>query len=132
MQLNKGKQLSDFPFTYFCNKLGVKLTESTAKCPNPIPFQSELIKFKNIQQAVDNLNEDSDEKELYAIIGAAIRAIGDVLPDVPAETLENVITNATEDVIPGHSCPIKDKKCREQSQGLCNMLCFLPGIKAPG
>jgi len=132
MQTNKGKQLSDFPFTYFCNNLGVKLTESTANCPNPIPFRSELINFKNIQQAVDDLNENPDEKELYSIIGGAIKAIGDALPDVSAETLENVVTNATEDMIPDHSCPIKDQKCREQSQGLCSMLCLLPGIKAPG
>jgi hypothetical protein len=43
-----------------------------------------------------------------------------------------MVTNATEDIIPDNRCPIKNEKCREQSQGFCSMICLLPGIKAPG
>jgi hypothetical protein len=110
----------------------VKITNSISTCPNPIKFQSDLIQFQNIQKAVEDLNENPNLKELYPIIGAAIKEIGGLLSDIPIETLENLITKAEKDVIPTHSCPIKDKKCQEQSQGLCNMMCLLPGIKAPG
>jgi hypothetical protein len=130
--MNKSKQLSDFPFTYFCNNLGVKLTNSIANCPNAIPFRSELVEFQNIQQAVKTLNENPDAKEFYSIIAAAIQEIGEITSDIPTDMLEDMVTNATEDVIPAHSCPIKYEKCREQSQGLCSMMCLLPGIKAPG
>ena len=116
IQINKGKQLSDFPFACFCDYLGVKITNSIANCPNPIKFQSELIKFQNIQKAVDDLNENPDDKELYPIIGRAMKEIGGILPDIPIETLENLLRNARKDVIPAHSCPIKDKKCQEQSK----------------
>ena len=110
----------------------MKLSTSTASCQNPILFRPELIAFKNIQQVVEELHQNPNNKELYSIIGAAIKAIGEISNDLPANMLEDMVTNATQDVIPTHACPVKDQKCREQSQGLCNMLCLLPGIKAPG
>jgi hypothetical protein len=47
---------------------------------------------------------------------------------------KNIVRNAGNEVVPAKSCPIKDKSCREQSTGLCGILCGLPlpGIKAPG
>jgi len=61
-----------------------------------------------------------------------IREIGEILPGVPLETLETIVMNAGHDMIPGKTCPIKDKKCREQSNALCGIMHVLPGIKAPG
>jgi hypothetical protein len=40
--------------------------------------------------------------------------------------------NASQEVIPVNTCPIKNKDQREQSSGICGIMCGLPGIKAPG
>jgi hypothetical protein len=103
-----------------------------ATTASPILFQSNLISFKNIYHAVENLNKNLDDRELVPVIGMAIKEIGDILPGVPLETLETIVMNAGHDVIPAKSCPIKDQKCRQQSTALCGIMSVLPGIKAPG
>lgn len=40
--------------------------------------------------------------------------------------------NASQDVIPVNTCPVRSKNCREQSAGICGIMNGLPGIKAPG
>ncbi len=95
-------------------------------------FRSNLVHFQNIHHAVDNLNKNPHDRELFSIIGMAIREIGEVLPGVPLETLESIVMNAGLETIPAKSCPIKDKNCREQSKALCGIMHVLPGIKAPG
>jgi hypothetical protein len=40
--------------------------------------------------------------------------------------------NASKEVIPVNTCPVRNKNCREQSSGICGIMCALPGIKAPG
>ena len=132
LQGNKGKLLSDFSFARFCDYIGIKLTSSIADTPNPIPFRSDLVEFKNIYQTAEKLHKNSDDRELFSIIGMAIREMGEILPGVPLETLENIVMNVGHEMIPAKSCPIKDKKCREQSNAVCSMMCVLPGIKAPG
>jgi hypothetical protein len=132
LQMNKGKDLSSFSFARFCDYIGVKLTNSRASAANPILFRSNLVDFKNIYQTVENLNKNPDDKELFSIIGMAIREIGEILPGVPLETLKTTVMNAGHDMIPAKSCPIKDKKYREQSKALCGIMHVLPGIKAPG
>jgi hypothetical protein len=132
LQMNKGKKLSDFSFARFCDYIGIKLTSSMANAPNPTLFQSDLVEFKNIYQTVEKLNKNPDDKELLSIVGIAIREIGEILPGVPLQTLKNMVMNAGHEMIPAKSCPIKDKKCREQSNALCGIMCVLPDVKAPG
>ncbi|CAF0877594.1 unnamed protein product [Rotaria sordida] len=129
---NSGKFLSDFPFTRFCDYIGVKVTDNCARCPDPIPFRPELVKFKNIYHAVQALVDEPHNIENLNIVGSTIKELGDTLPGVPIETLENIVLNAGSDIIPASNCPIRDKACRQQSTGLCGILCALPGIKAPG
>ena len=124
--------MSDFPFARFCDYIGIKITDNVAKCPNPIPFRSELVAFKNVYHIVQNLANNPRNKENLAIIGSAIKELGDTLPGVPLETLQNIVMNVGYDVVPVSSCPIRDKTCREQSTGICGIMCGLPGIKAPG
>lgn len=132
LQENPAKSLSDFPFARFCDYIGVKLTDNTANCPNPITFRPELVDFKNIYHTVDELVNDSTNATKLAIVGSAIKELGDTLPGIPVETLLNIVMNASRDVIPASSCPILDKSCRENSVGICSIMSSLPGIKAPG
>ncbi|CAF4569935.1 unnamed protein product [Rotaria sp. Silwood2] len=132
LQVNKGKFLSDFPFTRFCDYIGVKVTDNYSNCPDPIPFRSELIEFKNIYHVVQELANDPNNIKNLTIIGSALKELGDTLPGVVAETLQNIVLNAGNELVPARSCPVLDKSCREQSTGLCGILCGLPGIKACG
>ncbi|CAF1503058.1 unnamed protein product [Adineta steineri] len=129
---NSGKILADFPFARFCDYIGVKVTDNYASCTNPIEFREDLIKFKNVYHAVRDLGHNPNNVENLAIIGSAVKDLGDTLPGVPIETLQNIVMSASQEIIPNDSCPIKDKKCREQSSGICGIMCGLPGIKAPG
>lgn len=131
-QLNGNKPLSAFPFSQFCSTIGVKLTKNYFGSPDPIPYRTDLIQFKNIQNIIGELNRNPNAKEFYLIVGAAVKELEGSPSDLPTEMLESMVANATEDVIPVRTCPVKDPKCREQSQGLCYMLARLPGIKAPG
>ncbi|CAF3768377.1 unnamed protein product [Rotaria sp. Silwood1] len=132
LQINKGKFLSDFPFARFCDYIGVKLTDNYTNCPDPILFRPELIKFKNIYHVAQELANDPNNITKLAIIGSAIKELGDTLPNVAVKTLQNIVLNAGSEVVPASNCPIQDKCCREQSIGLCGILCGLPGITAPG
>jgi hypothetical protein len=132
LQASGGKMLSDFPFARFCDYIGVKLTDNYAHCPNPIVFKDDLIKFKNIHHVVRDLAHHPGNTQNLGIIGSAIREMGDTLPGVPTETLESIVMNAGDEVIPGNSCPVRKKQHREQSSGICGIMCGLPGVKAPG
>jgi hypothetical protein len=88
LQVNKGKVLSDFPFTRFCEYIGVIITGNYTHCSDPISFRSELIKFKNISHVVQELVNDPNNSQNLAIIGSAIKDLGDNLRNVPMETLE--------------------------------------------
>jgi hypothetical protein len=132
LQLNKKKDLSSFPFARFCDYIGVKLTNAVVNAANPIVFRSNLVSFKNIYQTMENLNKNPKDREFLSIIGTTIKEIGEILPGVPLETLQSIVMNAGHDLIPAKSCPIKDKKCREQCKALCGIMQVLPGVKAPG
>jgi hypothetical protein len=132
LELNNGKLLADFPFARFCDYIGVKLTDNCANCPDPIEFQEDLINFKNVYHAGRDLENNPNNSQNLAIIGSAIKELGDTLPGVPIETLQHIVMSVSEEVIPVNTCPIKDKDQREQSTGLCGIMCGLPGIKAPG
>ncbi|CAF4229422.1 unnamed protein product [Rotaria sp. Silwood2] len=132
LQANDGKLLSDFPFTRFCDYIGVKITDNCIDCPDPIPFQPELVTFKNVYDIVQNLANDPDNIKYFTIVALAIKELDDTFPGISVETLQNIVMNADHDVIPSSNCPIQDKSCREQSTGICSILCVLPGIKAPG
>jgi hypothetical protein len=81
---------------------------------------------------VRDLVHNPNNVQNLAIIGSAVKELGDTLPGVPIETLQNIVMNASEEVIPMNTCPIKNKNHREQSSGICGIMCGLPGIKAPG
>lgn len=132
LQLNSDKILADFPFARFCDYLGVKVTDNYANCPDKINFREDLIEFKNIYRVVQSLEYDPNNTQSLALVGSAIKELGDTLPGVPIETLQNIVMNANREVIPNSSCPVKDKEYKEQSCGLCGIMCALPGIKAPG
>ncbi len=132
LQLSNGKLLTDFPFARFCDYIGVKVTDNLANCSNPIQFREELIKFKNVYHVVRDLVYNPNNVENLAIIGSAVKELGDTLPGVPIETLQNIVMNASQEIIPINSCPIRNKNQREQSSGICGIMCGLPGIKAPG
>ena len=132
IQINNGKLLSEFPFARFCDYIGVKVTDNFANCPSPIEFREELIKFKNVHHVVKDLTQNPDNVDNLAIIGSAVKELGDTLPGVPLETLQNIVMNASDDVIPVNTCPVRHKNQRDQSSGLCGIMCGLPGIKAPG
>jgi len=132
LQLNNGKLLTDFPFARFCDYIGVKVTDNFANCSNPIQFREDLIKFKNVYHVVRDLVHNPNNVQNLVIIGSAVKELGDTLPGVPIETLQNIVMSASEDVIPLNTCPVRNKNCREQSSGICGIMCALPGIKAPG
>ncbi|CAF1376311.1 unnamed protein product [Rotaria sordida] len=131
LQINDDKLLSDFPFTRFCDYIGVKITDNYIDCPNPIPFQPELVAFKNVYHVVQNLVNDPNNIKYLTIVASAIKDVDDKLSCVPVETLQTIVMNANRDIIPSSKCPIQDASCREQSKGICSILCVLPGIKAP-
>ncbi|CAF2870793.1 unnamed protein product [Rotaria sp. Silwood2] len=128
---NSGKSLSDYLTGRFCESIGVKVTGYLAGCDNPIPFKPEMVQFKNVSNAAQALASEPKNGEYLAIVGSVVKELGDALPDVSVETLQNLVANAGSDVIPANKSPIKDKSCRQQSIGLCGILCGLPGIKAP-
>lgn len=132
LQLNSGKLLTDFPFARFCDYIGVKVTDNFANCPDPIEFREDLIQFKNVHHIVRDLERNPNKTDDLAIIGSAVKELGDTLPGVPIETLKNIVMSATEEVVPGSSCPVRNKNHRDRSTGICGIMCALPGIKAPG
>jgi hypothetical protein len=132
LQLNSGKLLTDFPFARFCDYIGVKLTDNIATCSDSIEFQEDLVKFKNVYHAVSDLQHNPNNQQNLTIIGSAIKELGDTLPGVPIETLQYIVMSASEEVTPINTCPIKNKDQREKSNGICGIMCGLPGIKAPG
>lgn len=132
LQVNSGKLLTDFPFARFCDYIGVKVTDNYASCSDPIEFRPDLVKFKNVNRAVKHLAEHPNDLDDLAIIGSAVKEMGDTLPGVPLETLQYIVMSASDDVIPAKSCPVRSKSNREKSSGICGIMCGLPGIKAPG
>ncbi|CAF3681309.1 unnamed protein product, partial [Adineta steineri] len=123
LQNSSGKLLADFPFARFCDYIGVKVTDNYSSCSDPIEFREDLIKFKNVYHVVRDLAHNPNNVENLAIIGSAVKELGDTLPGVPIETLQNIVMSASQEIIPNDSCPIKDKKCREQSSGICGIMC---------
>ncbi|CAF1317976.1 unnamed protein product [Rotaria sp. Silwood1] len=97
-----------------------------------IPLVPELVKFKNVCQIVQALVNEPHNIGNLNIVGSAITEPGDTLPGVPIETLQNIVLNFGSEFVPASSYPIKDKSCRQQSTGLCGIVCALPGTKAPG
>ncbi|CAF1484500.1 unnamed protein product [Rotaria sordida] len=93
LQCNNGKNLSQFPFTHFCDYIGIKITGNYTDCSDPIPFRPELVAFKNVYHVVRNLANNPRNKQYLAIIGPAIKEMGDTLPGVPLETLQNIVMN---------------------------------------
>lgn len=132
LQLNSGKLLTDFPFARFCDYIGVKVTDNYSSCSNPIEYREDLVRFKNVYHVVKDLAHNPNNVENLSIIGSAVKELGDTLPGVPLETLQNIVMNASEEVIPVNTCPVRNKNHREQSTGICGIMCALPGIKAPG
>lgn len=124
--------MADFPFARFCDFLGVKVTDNYGNCANPIQFRKELIEFKNVHHIVRDLVSHPDNVEHLAIIGSAVKELGDTLPGVPIETLRSIVMNAGNEVVPMNSCPVRNKHHRDQSSGICGIMCGLPGLKAPG
>jgi hypothetical protein len=132
LQLSGGKLLTDFPFARFCDYIGVKVTDNYSNCSDPIPFREDLVKFKNVYNVVRDLEYNPNNLQNLAIIGSAIKELGDTLPGVPVETLQNIVMSASQEVIPMNTCPVRNKNYREQSSGICGIMCGLPGLKAPG
>ncbi|CAF0735671.1 unnamed protein product [Adineta ricciae] len=132
LQTNSGKLLTDFPFARFCDYIGVKVTDNFADCSDPIEFRADLVQFKNVYHVVKDLARDPNNLRDLAIIGSAVKELGDTLPGVPVETLHNIVMSAGDDIIPVNTCPVKNKKSRQQTTGICGIMCGLPGIKAPG
>ena len=132
LQLNSGKLLTDFPFARFCDYIGVKVTDNYANCPDRIQFQEDLIKFKNVYHVVRDLTHNPNNVENLAIIGLAVKELGDTLPGVPIETLRNIVMNVSQEAIPINTCPVRSQDHRQQSNGICGIMCGLPGVKAPG
>ena len=128
----EGKLLTDFPFTRFCDYIGIKLTDNCAECSDPIEFQGDLVKFKNIHHVVQELAHNPNDPHNLMIVGSAIKELGDTLPGVPIETLHHIVMSASKEVTPENTCPIKKKDQRQKSTGVCGIMCRLPGIKAPG
>ena len=108
------------------------MTDNYANCSDPLEFREDLIRFKNVSHTVKELVNNPDNVKYLAIIGSAIKELGDTLPGVPVKTLENIVMSASEEVVPVNTCPIKNKAHRERSNGICGIMCALPGIKAPG
>ncbi|CAF4621799.1 unnamed protein product [Rotaria sp. Silwood1] len=132
LYFNSGKSLSDFITGRFCDSIGVKVTGNLAGCDDPIPFKPELVKYKNVYNVVQALASEPNNAEYLAIVGSAIKELGNTLPDLSIETLQNMVLNAGSDVIPTKTSPIKNKSCRQRSIGLCGILCGLSDTKAPG
>ncbi|CAF0805804.1 unnamed protein product [Rotaria sordida] len=132
LYFNKDKSLLDFTTGRFCDSIGIKVTGNLAGCDDPIPFKPDLIKFKNVSNVVQALANEPNNGEYLAIIGSTIKELGDTLPDLSIETLQSMVLNAGNDVIPTKASPIKDKSLRQQSMGLCGILCGLSDTKAPG
>ncbi|CAF3443400.1 unnamed protein product [Rotaria socialis] len=132
LQLNSGKILSDLPFFHFCDFIGIKLTENYSNCSNPMPFQLELIQFKNIHHATQKLVADPTDIESLCIVGGACKDLNVDVSGLPIDILKNIAMKAENEVIPSNSCPIQDKCCRQKSNGLCGILCVLTSTKAPG
>ncbi|CAF0917013.1 unnamed protein product [Adineta ricciae] len=132
LQINSKKTLADFPFTRFCDYIGVKLTDNYSRCSNSIEFRADLVQFKSIHHVVKDLAHHPDDPQKLAIIGSVIKELGDTLPGVPAETLHCIVVSAGNDVIPVNTCPIKNENCRQKATGICGIMYGLPGIKAPG
>ncbi|CAF5067270.1 unnamed protein product [Rotaria sp. Silwood1] len=100
--------------------------------PDPIPFVPESVKFKNVSQTVQALVNEPHNIGNLNIVVSAIKEPGDTLSGVPIEALQNIVLNFGSEFVPASSYPIKDKSCRQQSTGLCGIVCALPGTKAPG
>ena len=132
LQGNSGKLLVDFPFARFCDYIGVKVTDNYANCSNPIVFDHEKIAFRNVHRTVEEFSQNPTNLKALTIIGSAIKELGDTLPGVPMETLRNIVMNVNNNVVPGNTCPVRKQHHREQSTGICGIMCGLPGIKAPG
>ncbi|CAF3700216.1 unnamed protein product [Rotaria socialis] len=132
LEQNEDKLLSDFPFAKFCDYIGVKLTADCIDSPNPISFQPELVEFKNVHHILHNLIQNPSNIKYLSIVAAAIKEVDNMLPGISVETLTNIVRHANHDVIPSSNIPIRDNSCREQSKGICSILCVLPGIKALG
>jgi hypothetical protein len=81
-----------------------------------------------VQDSAHNPNNPQN----LAIIGSVIKELGDTLPGVPIETLHHIVMSVSQEVTPVNTCPIKKKDQREKSNGICGIMCHLPGIKAPG
>ncbi|CAF4250193.1 unnamed protein product [Rotaria sp. Silwood2] len=132
LQNNEDKCLSDFPFSCFCASLGVKVTDKCACTPDLIPFKDEMIQFKNVYNVIEALTNEPSNKEYMAIVGSTIKELDNMLPDSLIETLRDMVLNAESNVIPTKTSPITDPSCRQQSIGLCGVLCGLCDTKAPG
>jgi hypothetical protein len=132
LQGNDGKLLSDFPFARFCDYIGVKITDNYANCSSPIEFRENLVNFKNVYHVVRDLSRHPHHVQHLSIIGSAVKELGDTLPGVPIEILQSIVMNASDDVVPNSSCPVRHQHHREQSGGICGIMCGLPGLKAPG
>ncbi|CAF3336682.1 unnamed protein product [Rotaria sp. Silwood1] len=117
LYFNSGKSLSDFITGRFCDSIGVKVTGNLAGCDDPIPFKPELVKYKNVYNVVQALASEPNNAEYLAIVGSAIKELGNTLPDLSIETLQNMVLNAGSDVIPTKTSPIKNKSCRQRSIG---------------
>jgi len=61
-----------------------------------------------------------------------LKKIDEVLSGLSVEKLASIIMNISHDLIPSKTCPIKDKKCRDNTKALCGIMHVLSSIKAPG
>ncbi|CAF1174913.1 unnamed protein product [Rotaria sp. Silwood1] len=129
---NNGKSLSDFKTGHFCESIGVKVTGDYADYDDQTIFIPEMIKFKNLSNAVQVLASESNNTEYLVIVGAMIKQLDNTLPNSLAQILEDLVQNAENDIIPTKTSPIQDQSCRQRSIGVCGILCGLYNIKAPG
>lgn len=126
------RRYSNFSFGQFCDLLGVRVTNSCIDCPDWIPVNRELVNFKNVQNVIQLLADDPTNDEYLEIVEWATKELGDTLPGLTMDIIEQVIESSEGQVVPDSESPIEDKTSRERSVKIGNILRSLPGVKAPG
>lgn len=132
LQSANGLTLDSFPFHNFCRRLGVKVTGEFSKAADPVVFREEFIRFHNIEHVCNELLKDPNNIENVSILGKTIQELGDNLPSVSDQALRMIVQNVKNDIIPGKTCPVHDRQCRDKAAGICGVMCAIPNYKAPG
>lgn len=131
MSTTKSKDLSKFGFAHFCEALGVRVVGRCGAIKSPVAVNLELVTFQNIQRAVKNILQNPNDHATLSVIAAAAKEFGSELPTLSVEVLENILQMVSLDSSPCKSCPLKDEACKNKSSILCELMCGIPGCKAP-